>query len=141
VKNLAKLFKTAKLPYAINKDMKAYLITHSISDIALLGGLYFENKISDKKTARTRKTAHKITITLKAYLRAIQKAGVSINPSAFKIVLKFPNLILEFFFMMWLRTKMVKDMMLPDYANNANNEVVKLNNDLLKFLSQNDVTT
>lgn len=41
VKNLAKLFKTAKISYAINKDMRAYLITHSISDIALLGGLYY----------------------------------------------------------------------------------------------------
>ncbi|MBK1812222.1 ketopantoate reductase family protein [Clostridium sp. YIM B02505] len=140
IENLAKLFETAKLPYTINKDMKAFLITHSISDIALLGGLYFENNISNEKTARTRKTAHKITITLKAYLRAIQKAGVSINPSAFKIVLKSPNFILKVFFMMWLRSKMVKDMMLPDYASSANNEVVKLNNDLLKFLSENDVT-
>lgn len=99
-----------------------------------------DNKIRDEKTIRTRKTAQKITITLKAYLRAIQKAGVSINPSAFKKVLKFPNLILEFFFMMWLQTKMVKGMMLPNFANNANNEVVKLNNDLLKFLSQNGIT-
>ncbi|OOM76639.1 2-dehydropantoate 2-reductase N-terminal domain-containing protein [Clostridium sp. BL-8] len=140
IKKLTKLFKTAKLPYTINKDMKSFLITHSVSDIALLGSLYFENKISDEKTATTRKTAHQITITLKAYLRAIQKAGVVINPSAFKIMLKCPNFILDFFFMMWLRTKMVKDMMLPDYANNANNEVVQLNNDLLKFLSQNDVT-
>jgi 2-dehydropantoate 2-reductase len=140
VKKLTKLFKTAKLPYTINKDMKSFLITHSVSDIALLGSLYFENKIIDEKTARIRKTAHKITITLKAYLRAIQKAGVVINPSAFKIMLKCPNLILEFFFTMWLRTKMVKDMMLPDYANNANNEVVKLKNDLLKFLSQNGIT-
>ncbi len=140
VKNLAKLFKTAKLPYTINKDMKSYLITHSVSDIALLGSLYFENKIIDEEAARIRKTAHKITITLKAYLRAIQKAGVAINPSAFKIVLKCPNFILDFFFMMWLRTKMVKDMMLPDYASSANNEIVQLNNDLLKFLNQNDVT-
>lgn len=30
-------------------------------------------------------------------------------------------------------------MMLPDYANNANNEIVQLSNDLLKFLSQNDI--
>ena len=140
VKKLTKLFKTAKLPYTINKDMKSFLITHSVSDIALLGSLYFENKIIDEETARIRKTAHKITITLKAYLRAIQKAGVAINPSAFKIMLKCPNFILDYFFMMWLRTKMVKDMMLPDYANSANNEVVQLNNDLLKFLSQNDVT-
>ena len=140
VKNLAKLFKAAKLPYTINKEMKSYLITHSVSDIALLSGLYFENKISDEKTARNRKVAHKITITLKAYLRAIQKAGIAINPSSFKIVLKCPDLILDFFFMIWLRTKMVKDMMLPDYASNANKEVVQLNKDLLKFLSQNGVT-
>ena len=139
VKKLAKLFITAKLPYTINKDMKSFLITHSVSDIALLGSLYFENKIIYEETARIRKTAHKITITLKAYSRAIQKAGVVTNPSAFKIVLKCPNFILDFFFMMWLRTKMVKDMMLPDYANGANNETVQLNKDLLKLLNQNDV--
>ncbi|WP_286907294.1 ketopantoate reductase family protein [Clostridium sp. UBA1652] len=134
VENLSKMFKTAKLPYTINKDMEAYLITHSISDIALLGGLYFENNISDEKKA------HKITITLKTYLRAIQKAGVDINPPIFKIILKCPNFVLDFFFMIWLRSKIVKDMMLPDYANNATNEVVKLKNDLLKFLSQKGVT-
>ncbi len=140
VENLAKLFKTAKLPCTINKDMKSYLITHLVSDIALLSVLHFENKIIDEKTARARKTAHKITITLKTYLSAIQKAGVAINPSAFKVVLKCPNFILDFFFMIWLQTKMVKDMMLPDYASNANKEIVQLNKDLLKFLSENDVT-
>ncbi|ERK30708.1 ketopantoate reductase family protein [Clostridium intestinale] len=140
VENLSKIFKTAKLPYTVNKDMKAYLITHSISDIALLGGLYFENNINDEKTAKTRQTAHKITITLKTYLRAIQKAGVDINPPVFRIMLKCPNFVLDFFFMIWLSTKMAKDMMLPDYANNATNEVVKLKNDLLKFLSKKGVT-
>jgi 2-dehydropantoate 2-reductase len=136
IENLAKLFKNAKLPYVIKKDMQAYLITHSVSDIAMLSFLHSENKIIDKKTARTRKTARKITFTLKAYLRAIQKAGVSIDPPMLKMVLKFPNLFLDLFFMIWLRTKMVRDMMLPDYANNANNEIVQLNNDLKKFLSQ-----
>jgi 2-dehydropantoate 2-reductase len=139
IENLAKLFKTAKLPYVIKKDMQAYLITHSVSDIAMMSVLYSENKIIDKKTARTRKTARKITVTLKAYLRAIQKAGVSIDPPMLKMVLKFPNLFLDLFFMTWLRTKMVRDMMLPDYANNANNEIVQLSNDLMKFLSQNDI--
>ncbi|MEK8130744.1 2-dehydropantoate 2-reductase N-terminal domain-containing protein [Paenibacillus filicis] len=139
IENLAKLFKKAKLPYVIKKDMQAYLITHSVSDIALMSFLHSENKIIDKKTARTRKTARKITVTLKAYLRAIQKAGVSIDPPMLKIVLKFPNLFLDLFFMTWLRTKMVRDMMLPDYANNANHEIVQLSNDLMKFLSQNDI--
>ncbi|WP_339271299.1 2-dehydropantoate 2-reductase N-terminal domain-containing protein [Paenibacillus sp. FSL R5-0470] len=139
IENLAKLFKTAKLPYVIKKDMQAYLITHSVSDIAMLSFLHSENKIIDKKTARTRKTARKITFTLKAYLRATQKAGVSIDPPMLKMVLKFPNLFLDLFFMTWLRTKMVRDMMLPDYANNANNEIVQLSNDLMKFLSQHDI--
>ncbi|MDQ0268521.1 ketopantoate reductase family protein [Cytobacillus purgationiresistens] len=141
IENLAKLFKTAKLPYVIKKDMQAYLITHSVSDIAMLSVLHSESKIIDKKTARTRKSARKITVTLKAYLRAIQKAGVSIDPPMLKMVLKFPNLFLDLIFMTWLRTKMVRDMMLPDYANNANNEIVQLSNDLMKFLSQNDINS
>ncbi|WP_339282778.1 2-dehydropantoate 2-reductase N-terminal domain-containing protein [Paenibacillus sp. FSL R5-0486] len=139
IENLAKILKTAKLPYVIKKDMQAYLITHSVSDIAMLNFLHSENKIIDKKTARTRKTARKITFTLKAHLKAIQKAGVSIDPPMLKMVLKFPNLFLDLFFMTWLRTKMVRDMMLPDYANHANNEIVQLSNDLIKFLSQNGI--
>jgi Ketopantoate reductase len=139
IENLAKLFKAAKLPYVIKKDMQAYLITHSVSDIAMLSFLHSENKIIDKKTASNRRTARKITVTLKAYLRAIQKAGVSIDPPMLKMVLKFPNLFLDLFFMTWLRTKMVRDMMLPDYANSANHEIVQLSNDLMKFLSRNNI--
>ncbi|RAW09585.1 ketopantoate reductase [Paenibacillus taichungensis] len=139
IENLTILFKTAKLPYVIKKDMQAYLITHSVSDIAMLSFLQSGNKTIDNKTARTRKTARKISVTLKAYLRAIQKAGVSIDPPMLNMVLKFPNLFLDLVFMTWLRTKMVRDMMLPDYASNANNEIVQLSNDLMKFLSQNDI--
>ncbi|MED5016452.1 2-dehydropantoate 2-reductase N-terminal domain-containing protein [Paenibacillus chibensis] len=139
IENLAKLLKTVKLPYVIKKDMQAYLITHAVSDIAMLSVLHSENKIIDQKTAGKRKTARKITVTLKTYLRAIQKAGVSIDPPMLKMVLTFPNFLLDLFFMTWLRTKMVRDMMLPDYANSANNEIVQLNNDLMKFLSQNDM--
>ncbi|MFF2014663.1 ketopantoate reductase family protein [Paenibacillus sp. NPDC058177] len=139
IEKLANVFKTAKLPYVIKKDMQAYLITHSVSDIAMLSFLHSENKINDKKTARTKKIARKITVTLKAYLRAIQKAGVPIDPPMLKRVLRLPNLLLDLFFMTWLRTKMVRDMMLPDYANSASNEIVQLSNDLMKFLSQNDI--
>lgn len=139
IENLAIIFKTAKLPYDIKKDMQAYLITHSVSDIAMLSVLQSENIIMDKKTAKTRNTARKITVTLKAHLKAIQKAGVSIDPPMLKMVLKFPNLFLDLFFMTWLRTKMVRDMMLPDYAKHANNEIVQLSNDLIKFLSQNGI--
>ncbi|NQX60855.1 ketopantoate reductase family protein [Paenibacillus qinlingensis] len=139
IENLAKIFKRAKLPYVIKKDMQAYLITHSVADIALLSFLHSENKVIDKKTVRTRKTARQITVTLKTYLRAIQKAGVSIDPPMLRMALIFPNIFLDLFFMAWLRTKMVSDMMLPDFANSATNEIVQLKNDLMKFLSQHDI--
>ncbi|MFD2412716.1 ketopantoate reductase family protein [Paenibacillus rhizoplanae] len=135
IESLARVFQAAKLPYTIKKDMKAYLITHSVSDIALLGGLYSGNQEIDPITPGTRKTARKITVTLKAYLRAIQKAGVAVDPPVFKIVSKLPSFMLDVLFIAWLRTKMVKDMLLPDYANAANREVVQLQNDLTKFLS------
>jgi len=137
--NLAKLLDAANLPYKIEKGMREFLITHSISDIAMTGVLYADNKIVDEKTLRSKKTANKISVTLKKYLEAVQKAGISINPSSFKIVLKCPNWLLDFLFMIWLRTKMVKNMLLPDFASAANRENVRLENDLLKFLNQNGV--
>ena len=140
VENLANIFNTAKLPYTINKDMKSYLITHSVSNISMISVLHSENKIIDEKTLKTRKNAHKITINLKMYLNAIRKAGVPITPSSFKIVLKCPNFLLDSLFMLWLRTKMVKDMLQPDFASNANKEIEKLRSDLLKLLGQNGIT-
>jgi Ketopantoate reductase len=136
IEHLAKLFKSANLAYTINKDMNSYLITHSVSDIALLSALYSERKGTDE----TKKTAQKITSTLKAYLRAIQKAGIAINPPSFKMALICPNMIMNSFFAKWLRSEMVQDMLLPDYANNAKSEVAQLNSDLLGFLSQNGIT-
>ncbi|MEK4043631.1 2-dehydropantoate 2-reductase N-terminal domain-containing protein [Paenibacillus sp. FSL H8-0048] len=132
---LVQVFQTAKLPYVIKKDMQAYLITHSVSDIALLGSLYGGNQTVDPVTPGTKKTARQITVTLKAYLKAIRKAGVAVDPPVFKIVPKLPSLLLDVLFIAWLRTNMVKDMLLPDYANAANQEVVQLEKDLTKFLS------
>ncbi|MFL2028258.1 ketopantoate reductase family protein [Loigolactobacillus zhaoyuanensis] len=134
IEKLANLFKTAKRPYTINRDMQAYLMTHSVSDIAMLGSLYSDNKTTDKNTAK------KITTTLKVYLSALQKAGITVNPAALKIVTKTANWLLNFFFMRWLQTKMVKEMRLAEYATSANNEIKKLKGDLLQFLGQNNGT-
>lgn len=135
VLKLAQVFQAVKLPYVIKKDMQAYLITHSVSDIALLGSLYAGNQTIDPVTPGARKTAHQITVTFKAYLKAIRKAGVAVDPPVFNIVPKLPSFMLDVLFIAWLRTKMVKDMLLPDYANPANQEVVRLEKDLTKFLS------
>ena len=135
VLKLAQVFQAAKLPNVIKKDMQAFLITHSVSDIALLGSLYAWNQTVDPVTPGTRQTARQITVTLKAYLKAIRKAGVAVDPPVFNIVPKLPSFVLDVLFIAWLRTKMVKDMLLPDYANAANQEVMQLEQDLTKFLS------
>ncbi|WP_020616376.1 ketopantoate reductase family protein [Paenibacillus daejeonensis] len=140
IKMLAELLKAAKLPYAVNNDMRAFLITHAVTDIAMLG---FLNRDLDKvnhDTINIRKTARQITITIKKNVGVIQQAGVTINPTNLKLLLNCPNWVLSFFFRLWLRTNMVKDMMLPDYAFHANNEMVQLNNDLKTFVSQKGFT-
>ena len=140
VRDLIKLLERANLSSKIDNDMFSFLITHSVSDIALTGILVQDDKIIDEKTLRSRKTAQKITITLKKYLRALQDAGVTINPSFFKTMLKCPNPILDSFFVLWLRSKMVKDMLAPDFAGSAHRENAQLEKDLLEFLSQNGVS-
>ncbi|MGX7203729.1 ketopantoate reductase family protein [Enterococcus pingfangensis] len=133
IEKLAKLFNEAKLPYTINKAMNAYLITHAVSDIAMLGSLYSNNEMSNKEIAQ------KMVTTYKSYLRAIQKAGIIINPSSSRNILKIPDRFLRFFFTKWLKTKMVGEMKLPEYAVGASNEITKLNKDLVKYLEQKNI--
>ena len=138
LKTLTELFETAKLPYTIIADMNAYLITHSVSDIAMLSFLQPENKLSDGTFDRSRKTAHQTSVIFKTYLSAIKEAGIPITPSSFEIVLKCPYWIMDSLFMFFLGSKMAKNMMLPDYAASANRETEQLKRDLLTFLNRND---
>jgi len=48
-RNLIKLLETASLSYKIDNDMQAFLITHSVSDIALTGILVQDDKVIDEK--------------------------------------------------------------------------------------------
>ncbi|MFD1907898.1 hypothetical protein ACFSQ7_33810 [Paenibacillus rhizoplanae] len=64
--------------------MKAYLITHSVSDIALLGGLYSGNQEIDPITPGTRKTARKNNSYFKSVSKGnTKKAGVAVDPPVF----------------------------------------------------------
>lgn len=137
VKNLAQVFEKAQLPYKVNNNMEDFLITHSVSDIAMVGALYLNNEAITEKSLKSRRTAHGITITLKRNLEAIQKAGVNLEPSFYNVLLKCPNFLLDAFFMIWLRTNLVKDMLAPQFAANANQEMLKLTEDLRYFLKGN----
>ena len=134
-RELAQFLETAKLPSIIDQDMQAFLVTHSISDIAMTGILVQDNKIIDVRTLASKETAHRITTTLKKYISALEKTGVAINPSFFKTITKWPDFVLDSFFRIWLRSKMVKDMLSPDFAGAASRENVQLEKDLLVFLS------
>jgi len=83
-RSFTKFLETANLSYKIDNDMQSFLVTHSVSDIAMTGILVQDNKIIDEKTLTSKKTARKITATLKTYIGALQKAGVTINPSFVK---------------------------------------------------------
>ena len=134
-RNLVRLLEAANFSSKIDNDMQAFLITHSVSDIAMTGILVQDDKIIDEETLRSRKTAQKIRTTLKKYLASLQKAGININPALFKVMLKCPNFILDTFFVLWLRSKMVKDMLAPDFAYAAHRENAQLERDLLDIFA------
>lgn len=134
IKKLAELFDETRLPYAINGDMNAYLITHAVSDIAMLGGLYSDSNATDKEIAKM------MVSTFRSYLTAIQKAGITVTPSSQKVLLKIPDVVLRIFFAAWQKTKMVGEMKMPEYAAGARSEVIKLRSDLLEYLKQRGVS-
>lgn len=137
VRTLAALFKAAKLPCTLTKDMRAYLLTHAASDIALLGALRLD--ALDEDARDTRATARQITTALKAYVHALQSAGIAIDPPLFRWMLRWPNGIVDRLFRAWLSTNMVKDMRRPDYASQASREIMHLRKDLLAFLGEHQI--
>lgn len=134
IEELTSLFTKANLSYTINNNMRDFLITHSVSDIALLGSLYADQLATDQEKTQN------MAAVFKTYLRAIQKAGITINPSTLKIILRMPDFLLHFFFKKWLNSKMVSEMKRPEYAVGAKSEINRLNEDLLEFLNKRGVT-
>ena len=139
LERLGTLLKAAKLPLAIHKDMNAYLLTHSIVDISMIGALHIGDEIVDERTLGSGKTAREITRTMKTYLRALEKAGIVLTPPVFQKVKKCPDFILTIFFLFWLRSKMVRGMLVPEFANHAQKENLRLRGDIVKFLGENGV--
>lgn len=134
--NLCEIFKIAKLPYTIDTDMNAFLITHSVMNIALVGVLHEGGTVMDASTAKTKATARKVTLELKSHLRSMKELNIAITPSMFKLLLACPSFIVDLIFMIVLRTKTVKNIMLSDYASGATNEIVELQRDFLVMLQE-----
>ncbi|GLX69701.1 hypothetical protein MU1_40470 [Paenibacillus glycanilyticus] len=139
VQALARLFRTARIPYTISKDMTGFQITHAVLQLALIRSLYVDHVRMDYLTAQSKETAHLITTSLKTYLRAAEKAGVNVSPSMFKVALKIPNGMMDFIFVKLLGTKLVKDVIFTDYADNAYSEIALLYTDFIDYLGQKGV--
>ncbi|GEK28644.1 ketopantoate reductase family protein [Furfurilactobacillus siliginis] len=124
---LAALFEAAKRPLAIQSDMQALLMTHAVSDIAMLGTLY-DDHIPDNRKAQA------MAVKLKTTLYALQSTGISVTPATTRLILWIPNAGLRLFFGQWLKTNMVKEMKEPAYAQGAKREMQWLEADLEKYL-------
>lgn len=128
---VTELYKQAKITYTIENDMEAYLITHSIMNIAMISVLHENGQVMAKKRVKSHATARKITQALKRYLGMLQAEKIAITPTMFTLFLKVPSIVIDGLFMILLRTKSVQEIMLSDYASGATNEIVELQRDFL----------
>lgn len=140
VKELEKLFRRAKIASTISKDITAFQITHAAWVTALNKSLYTEDGIMDQATAVSTTTVRSMALTIKAYLRSVEKAGIRITPSMLKLVLHCPDWLVEMVLRKLLNTKLAADVLLGGHASVVRPETQMLDRDFIDFLKRNNVS-
>ena len=140
IKTLALIFKTAKIPYSISKNMDAMQRTHAAFIVALTRHLYSSNGIREQAEVTTKQTIHQISVDIKVYLGSLERSGIKITPSKLKILQICPVWLMDFTMRRLLKTKLVSDVFFGGHSINVKAEVELMNQDYLDFLRQNKVS-
>jgi 2-dehydropantoate 2-reductase len=135
---IAKIFETAKIPFEISNDIRAFHITHAAISMANKH-FYTENGMVDSTSAKSMKILESIAIDIKSNLICIEKMGISIMPPKMVILKKLPVFVFVLIFYIMLSIKFAKDVLLGNHARNAKNEVLLLNKDFNNLCVKNGI--
>lgn len=139
-RTLGNLFNTAKISYSIVKNMDAMQKTHAAVDIALSKCLYSGDDLRELSVVRSKESVHNMNLDIKAYLRLVDKAGVTITPSKLKIIMICPAWLMDFVVRRVLNTKIAGDSLFGENAVNAKDEIKLMEKDFFDFLKQNNAS-
>jgi 2-dehydropantoate 2-reductase len=85
VKELAEIFEEAKLHYEIQKDIKAFHISHTATAI-VIKHFYTKDGMMDINTAKSESTLIKLATELKENLQKVEQGGITVIPKETKLM-------------------------------------------------------
>ncbi|MBK1813132.1 ketopantoate reductase family protein [Clostridium sp. YIM B02505] len=125
VKELAQIFETAALHYEIQKDIKAFHISHTATAI-VIKHFYVSDGMMDVETAKSESALLKIAKELKENLQKVEQSGIPVIPPETKLMGQLPeNNIIEMYRTM-LSNDFTIDVLLGNHAVSAKKEIMML---------------
>ncbi len=121
LRQLAKIFKTSKIPYNICNNMDAWQKSHLAMVIPMANAIYYDGGTA-YTTAKNRLAIEKMCMELKDYYRLLKKRNIPITPFKLNIFLLCPTCLLKIILKGIYRSKFA-EIFISNHANNAKQEI------------------
>jgi 2-dehydropantoate 2-reductase len=126
------IFKSAKIPTAISKNMDLWQKSHLALVTALANGIYFDGG-DNYTTAENKEALTVISKLLKSNFGKLKAAGIKIDPFKLNIIRLCPVSIMNFVISRIFRTKFA-EVCIASHAKNAKEEMKLLDWDFREYL-------
>jgi 2-dehydropantoate 2-reductase len=126
------IFKSAKIPTAISKNMYLWQKSHLALVTALANGIYFDGG-NNYTTAENKEALTMISNLLKNNFGKLKAAGIKIEPFKLNIIRLCPVSIMNFVISRIFKTKFA-EVCIASHAKNAKEEMKLLDRDFREFL-------
>ncbi|GKU25193.1 ketopantoate reductase family protein [Clostridium folliculivorans] len=125
VKELAQIFEASALHYEIQKDIKAFHISHTATAI-VIKNFYTNDGMMDINTAKSESTLLKIATELKENLQKVEQAGIPVIPPETKSMGEVPESNIIEMYRKMLSNDFTIDVLLGNHAISAKREIMML---------------
>ena len=124
VNALAKIFKSAKIPHSISRDMDAWQKSHLAMVTALANGIYFDGG-DNYTTAKNKKALRFMSGMLRKNFRALRAKGVAITPPKLHVFRLCPLWLMDISLRILYGSKFAETL-ISSHALNAKDEMALL---------------
>lgn len=134
VKELARIFEAADLPYDIQKDIQAFHISHTA--LAIVNKHFYTNDgMMDVETARSVSTLSKIAADIKQNLHLVEQTGIPVIPLETKALGELPVKDIISRYRQMLSNDFIIDVKLGNHAVSQKAEILLLDEMFHKKIS------
>jgi len=124
IKDLAKIFKTSKVPCSLSKNMEAWQKTHLAMVVPLAKGIYHDGG-DNYTTSKNKKALRMMSVMLRDNFQALRKINVPITPSKLNIFWMCPLWIMDLSLRLMYNTKFAETV-IYSHAHIAKDEMLLL---------------